>query len=222
MKRIWLGSSFSRAMAQTMARTTAAAIMALSLTMAFSLFAAAAGPEIQYVDGKVSIQAEGMKLSQFLQLWDQATGMTSTVNPSLANEKISVRLDDLDVDAAIRKSFQGQPWNYIVMQGKGIKIIDRASTVALPTGGTTSIQPIADTRNDNPPPPVPFSQPAPPPVAAAQPAANPNGNGTSAAAQPAGAINLPPVQGGTAAPAPLFQTPGATLGAPLPGAQPAR
>ena len=58
--------------------------------------------------------------------------MTSKVAPALQNEKISVRLSDLDVDAAIRKSFQGQPWNYYITLGKGITVIDRATAVALP------------------------------------------------------------------------------------------
>jgi hypothetical protein len=198
MKRILVGSS-------------------LVLLMAASGFAAGKGPEIQIVDGKVSIQADSLKLSQFLHLLDAATGMTSKVAPTLANEKISVRLEGLDLDAAIRKSFQGQPWNYIINEGKGINIIDRAAAVTSPTGGSSSspIQPLNDSRNDNPPPPVPsttFTQPPVPPA-----------NGGNTPNQPAGAINVPPPQGGApAAQAPLFQPIGGALGAPLPGATPGR
>jgi hypothetical protein len=206
MKRILAGSSLL--------------VLTFLVLMPVNLFAAK-GPDIQNIDGKVSIQAESVTLSRFLHLLDAATGMTSKVAPELANQKITVRLEGLDLNAAIHKSFQGQPWNYIVIEGKGINIVDRASAVASPAGGTSSgpIQNPIDSRNDNPPPPVPgastFVQAAPVPANA----------GANTPNQPAGVVNLPPAQGGTpaaSAPAPLFQAPGTSLGAPLPSAQPGR
>jgi len=186
---------------------------ALMMLLAASAFAAGKDPEFKMVDGKISIQAEAITLKQFLQYWDAATGMTSKVKPELANEKISVRLDGLEVNAAIRKSFQGQPWNWAVINGKGITVIDRATAVTAATGGvsTSSLPTYIDTRNDPQPPQpqntAPFAQagpvPAPAPV-----------SGTPLN-QPAGATNLPPAQGGSA-PAPLFPVPGQSLGAPLP------
>jgi len=188
----------------------------LLVLLGTNAFGAAKDPEFKMIDGKVSIQAEAVTLKQFLQLLDAATGMTSKVSPALQNEKISVRLEGLDLDAAIRKSFQGQPWNYYVTLGKGITIIDKAALVAPPSGSSSSlpVQPI-DTRDNNPPPPVPsaFTQPQPAPAPANTPAN---------AANPAAAPNLPPAQGGPAAPVPLFQAPGTSLGAPLPSATPGR
>src|SRR5215831_6106335 len=141
--------------------------MSLTVFLASTSFAAGKGPEIQVIDGKVSIQADQITLSRFLHLLDQATGMTSKVAPELANQKISVRLEGLDLDTAIRKSFQGQPWNYSVVAGKGITVIDRAQAVASSTGSTSApVQSYNDYRNDNPPLPVPSSasfQTAPPP-----------------------------------------------------------
>src|SRR3954469_6618046 len=131
--------------------------------LAANVFAAGKDPEFKVVDGKVSIQAEGITLKQFLQYWDAATGMTSKVNPQLANEKISVRLEGLDMTSAIRKSFQGQPWNWAVVNGRGINFIGRATAVTSPSGGGSSspIQTFSDTRNDPPPPPPQLAAPFP-------------------------------------------------------------
>ena len=179
--------------------------------LAANVYAAGKDPEFKVVDGKVSIQAEAITLKQFLQYWDAATGMTSTVNAQLANEKISVRLEGLDLNSAIRKSFQGQPWNWAIVNGKGIKVIDRATAVSPTSGGSSSpIQSFNDTRNDPLPPQPQLS----PPLAQSGPVPAP-ANGTPAN-QPAGAANLPPAQGGAAPQTPLFSTPGTSLGAPLP------
>jgi hypothetical protein len=192
--------------------------------LAANVFAAGKDPEFHVVDGKVSIQAEAITLKQFLQYWDAATGMTSKVNPQLANEKISVRLDGLDFNSAIRKSFQGQPWNWAVVNGKGINVIDRATAVTATSGGASApIQSFSDTRNEPPPPQpqltAPFVQSGPAPAPAPTPA-----NATPASAipanQPAGAVNLPPAQGGPAPPTQIFQPLGTPLGGALPTVQP--
>ena len=126
----------------------------LLMVLAIPSIVAAKDPVIQMVDGKLSIQAESVTLKQFLQALDAATGMTSKVSPQLANEKISVRLSGVDLNTAIRKSFQGQPWNYVVAVGRGINVIDRAQLTAATTGSSSApVQPyINDTRNDVPPP----------------------------------------------------------------------
>jgi hypothetical protein len=172
----------------------------LLVLLAANAFAAGKDPEFKVVDGKVSIQAEAITLKQFLQYWDAATGMTSKVNPQLANEPISVRLEGLDLNSAIRKSFQGKLWNWAIVDGKGVNVIDRATPVTATSGGSSApIQSFSDTRNEPPPPQpqltAPFAQSSP--VPAPTPA-----NATPAAAapanQPAGAVNLPPAQGGPA------------------------
>src|SRR6185295_4248953 len=83
------------------------------LLAAASTLAAADDPQILVVNGKLSIQAVSVTLSQFLRSLDAATGMNSKVVASeLASQKMSVRLTGLDLDAAIHKSFQGLPFNY--------------------------------------------------------------------------------------------------------------
>ena len=201
--------------------------ISVALFLVSSVFAAGKGPEIQVVDGKVSIQAESITLSRFLHLLDQATGMTSKVAPELANQKISVRLEGLDLDTAIRKSFQGQPWNYAVVPGKGINIIDRAQAVTSSTGSTSApVQTYNDNRFDNPPLPVPSATPFQP--ASVTPAASanstPNNPTPNNPTPSAGTLNLPAVQGGSPPPTPqqpVFQLPGTTLGTGLPGISPA-
>jgi hypothetical protein len=188
------------------------------MLLAASGSAAPKDPEFKMVDGKLSIQAEAITLRQFLQYLDAATGMTSKVNPQLANEQISVRLEGMEVNAAIRKSFQGRPWNWAVVNGKGVNIIDRATAMSATSSGPSSspIQSFIEPPRNEPMPPQP--QPA-----ASFPATGPvpaPANATPAG-QPAGAGNLPPSPGGPA-PQPLFQTPGSSLSTPLPGVQPGR
>src|SRR5436190_22402606 len=99
----------------------------LNTFCAFALLAgsaAAAGkaPEIQIINGKVSIQAEAVPLGRLLRLFDAATGMTSKVPPELANRNVSMRFSGLPFDAAIRKMFEGQPLDYVLIKGKGIVV----------------------------------------------------------------------------------------------------
>ena len=178
--------------------------------------AAGKDPEFKMVDGKLSIQAEAITLRQFLQYLDAATGMTSKVNPQLANEQISVRLEGLDLNAAIRKSFQGRPWNWAVVNGKGVNVIDRATAISATSSGPASapIQSFIEPPRNEPLPPQPQ-------VAAPFPATGPvpaPANATPAS-QPAGASNLPPSPGGPTPPTQTFQTIGTPLGGALPGVQ---
>jgi hypothetical protein len=101
-----------------MSKLLAIGFIFLGLTL--SGMAAGSGPDIRIVDNRVSIQAEAIPLGRFLHLWDQATGMTSKVPPELANRNVSVRFTDLNFDDAVRKIFEGQPVDYVVVGGRGI------------------------------------------------------------------------------------------------------
>ena len=89
----------------------------------------AKGPEVDLVDNKLSINAEAITLSRLLQLVDLATGMKSKVPPELANRNISVKFSGLTLADGVRKIFQGQPFDYIMVQGQGI-IVSAASQTA--------------------------------------------------------------------------------------------
>jgi len=102
----------------------------LGLVLLPAVASAADGPEIQVVDGKVSMSAQSVPLGRLLEMFDKAVGLSSNVKPELASTNISVQFTDLDVNEAVRKIFEGQPFNYLMIQGKGITVTDRALRVA--------------------------------------------------------------------------------------------
>src|SRR5262245_50388418 len=106
------------------------------------VFSAGKAPEIQIIDGKVSVQAESIPLGRLLPLLDAATGMTSKVPPELANRNVSVRVSGVDFDTAVRKIFEGQPFDYVFVTGKGIVVTALAQ--ATPTGVTGGPAPFVD------------------------------------------------------------------------------
>jgi len=148
------------------------ASMIISLVLAGSLYAA--DPEIAIVEGKVSISALQVPLGRILSLLDKATGLTSEVKPELANRMVSVRFTELPLKDAVQKIFEGQPFNYLYIEGKGVKVTD----LAVP-GNPTAI-PVANTAPVNTPPAAPLapasvitSPPPPPSNAGAPPSAGP-------------------------------------------------
>jgi hypothetical protein len=84
------------------------------------------GPEVLNFDQKISINADSIALGSLLRLWDQATGMQSTVPPELVNVNLSVRFTGLSVNEAARKIFNGQPFDYVLIEGQGIVVIARS------------------------------------------------------------------------------------------------
>ncbi len=79
-------------------------------------FAQGKGPEVLAIDQKISMHADAITLARVLQLWDQATGMQSTVPPELADWKLTMHFAALSVDDALRKIFDGQPFGYILFE----------------------------------------------------------------------------------------------------------
>src|SRR6266536_6574837 len=89
----------------------------LSVCLATFASAAAKGPEVDLVDNKLSINADTISLGRLLRLLDLATGMQSKVPREFADRNISVRFSELSFDQAVRKIFQGQPFDYVVVGG---------------------------------------------------------------------------------------------------------
>lgn len=203
----------------------------------------AEGPEVQMVNGKITMSAQSVPLGQLLSLLDLATGMTSEVTPELANRVLSVRFSDLELREAVRKVFEGQPFNYMLIEGKGIRVTDLA--VAGTSTSVPSSSPIVSSFSD-PRSSAPLSVPGPiqpvvgqPVNATVQPAVssspfggpsgqvqNPSVN-PSNTASPGGVVpgQLPPPLGSTTNPPPSSVIGGPTpLGGgltPAPAAQPA-
>jgi hypothetical protein len=105
----------------------------LVVAMVSGALAAGNGPQVNLIDHKLSINAESISLARLLRLLDLATGMQSKVPPELANRNISVRFSGLSLEDGVRKIFQGQPFDYVVLEGQGV-IVTSAQT----TPGTES------------------------------------------------------------------------------------
>ena len=99
-------------------------------TLAEGGYAAGKGPEITLLDNKLSISADAISLGRLLRLLDQATGMQSKVPREFADRNISVRFSELSFDQAVRKIFQGQPFDYVVIGGQGIIITGSSQTLS--------------------------------------------------------------------------------------------
>src|SRR5262245_4296868 len=94
--------------------------------LAVDVSAAGRGPEVTNIDNKISISADDITLDRLLRLWDQATAMQSVAPPELANRKISVHFTGLTVNDALRRIFEGQPFDYVLVEGHGILVMDRS------------------------------------------------------------------------------------------------
>jgi hypothetical protein len=162
------------------------------------------GPQVLNVDQKISIDADDITLGRLFQLWDQATGMHSTVPRELTNRKLSVHFAGLSVNDALRKIFDGQPLGYVVVEGTGVVVSAQAQS------GSTLEPPPAPSDNEIPmvsEEPVapetlrmkPEIEPPPPKLIPTPfgPIVNPNGN------LPPPFIQLPPVD--SAPPPPFFR-----------------
>src|SRR2546421_11338113 len=123
------------------------AAVLLIFAMVSGAFAAGKGPEINFVDNRLSINADSISLGRLLRLLDLATGMQSKVPPELANRNISVRFSGLTLEDGVRKIFQGQPFDYVVLVHQGIIVTSASQAVA----GTES------TPASNPSPQQPFA-----------------------------------------------------------------
>jgi hypothetical protein len=124
------------------------------------------GPEIRVMDNKVSMDVESIPLGRLLTLFDRATGLQSTVPAALANRSLSVKFADLEFEDAVRKIFEGQPLDYIVVERQGI-IVTALSQASGPDSSPTpaynpppqQIEQQSFIDENNPPPPF-----VPPPV----------------------------------------------------------
>ena len=143
------------------------AVLILTGLMAAQAFGAGKGPEIRVIDNRVSMDVESISLSRLLNLFDRATGLQSTVPAALANRSLSVKFADLGFEDAVRKIFEGQPIDYVVIERQGIIVTALSQTGgpdASPTPAFNPPPPQIEQQSfigeDNPPPP--FVPPVPP------------------------------------------------------------
>ena len=103
------------------------AVLILAGCMTMPVFAAK-GPEVDMLDNKLSVNAEAVSLGRFFRLFDLATGMKSKIPPELASRNISVSFSGLNVTDAVKKIFQGQPLDYIMIEGQGVIVTAAAQS----------------------------------------------------------------------------------------------
>ena len=144
---------------------TACLVLALAMLPTSAL---GQSPEIEVVDGKISMSVTAMPLGRLLSLIDRAMGTTSEVKPDLANRNISAQFTGLEFNDAVRKIFQGQPLNYMIVSGKGIRVTEVAQAGAATTASSAppqspSFQEPQIFPNSNPIPPT-LSLQAPQPI----------------------------------------------------------
>src|SRR5437764_10216671 len=130
------------------------ATLLVILAMSAGAFAAPKGPEIDLRDNKLSINAEAIPLGRLLRLLDLATGMQSKVPPDLANRNVSVKFSGLSLQDGVRKIFEGQPLDYVVVEGQRVIVTAASQT----TGAAES----APAYNANAAPAAGQFQPQPP------------------------------------------------------------
>lgn len=169
----------------------------------------AQGPEIEVVDGKISMSVSAMPLGRLMSLLDRAMGTTSEVKPELSNRNISTQFAGLEFNEAVRKIFQGQSLNYMIISGKGVRVMESAQAGAATASTVPQNSPFQDTptfTNNNPIPPTLTIQA---PTIGAQPATPlpgftmtpfgpqpiPQGTPNQAAAPTGGPGQLPPALG---------------------------
>ena len=99
--------------------------------------------------------ALGVPLGRIVTLVDRAMGFQSKVAPEVANRNISVRIKDLPVKDAFVKILEGQPVNYILIEGKGISVTGLAQ--GAPTTGSSFSEPPPVSQN-----PLPSASPIQP------------------------------------------------------------
>jgi hypothetical protein len=104
----------------------------LAVLIAISGLAAGPKPQVVYSQEKISINVDGMTLGSLLRLWDEATGMHSTVPPALANQKVSINFSGLTLSESVRRIFEKLPFDYVFIVGRGVVVtaISRPGEVA--------------------------------------------------------------------------------------------
>jgi hypothetical protein len=161
----------------------------LAMLIATSSFAAGPRPQAVKFDHTISIDVENVTLGRLLQLWDQATGMRSTVPKDLSTLPVSISFSGLNVNDAVQKIFEKLQLDYVFIEAQGIIVTGASQPGAVVESATAeeeAVIPAADqTGEQEPPQPQP---PQPPPMLYTP-------FGLIPKAYASGVVYLPPVPG---------------------------
>ena len=178
--------------------------------LAAHAFAAGSEPRVVYFQQKVSVDAKSTPLSRLLRLWDEATGMRSSVPRELASQTVTVKFSELPLDEAVRRIFEKLPLDYVFIEARGIIITGRSQVPAgrAAAGARPPNEDAPEAANPSPQkkPNAPALKPPPPPPTPTRFGPIPNTGENQV-------LDLPPVYGAPATP--RFFAPTAPF-APLP------
>src|SRR5438046_5877522 len=88
--------------------------------LAAHAFAAGSETRVVYFQQKVSVDAKSIPLNRLLRLWDEATGMRSSVPRELASQTVTVKFSELPLEEAVRRIFERLPLDYVFIEARGI------------------------------------------------------------------------------------------------------
>jgi hypothetical protein len=169
----------------------------LATLLAAHASAAGSEPRVVYFQQKVSVDAKSTPLSRLLRLWDEATGMRSSVPSELASQTVTVKFSELPLDEAARRIFEKLPLDYVFIEARGIIVTGRSQVPAgrAAAGARPPNEGAPDTANPSPQkkPNAPALKPSPPP-----PTPTPFGPIPNTGENPV--LELPPVYGAPATP----------------------
>ena len=119
--------------------------MVLLITSYSSAAARQTTPQVVNIDQKLSVNVENITLARLLRLWDQATGTHSSVPREFANQMVSVRFSGLPIEEAVRKIFQDLPFDYVFVNGQGIRVTGPSQKAA----AVNAAESVASTEDQN-------------------------------------------------------------------------
>lgn len=111
--------------------------------------------DIRALGGRVSIHAEGVRLDDLLDELDSVAGTDSTVAPSLESYRVDAWVDDLPVDQAVAKLFEGRHVDYAVIGRRRIVVLGMSGegtpfAPALPAAAPGPTVPAVPAQVENP------------------------------------------------------------------------
>src|SRR6266581_2238080 len=102
----------------------------LAALLAAHTFAAGSEPQVVYFQQKVSVHARSIPLSRLLRLWDEATGMRSSVARELTSQTVTVNFSELPLGEAVRRICEKLSLDYVFIEGRGIIVTGRSKAPA--------------------------------------------------------------------------------------------
>ena len=106
--------------------------------------------DIQVIDGLVSIQADAVPLGRLLSLLDRVAGTESTVPADLASRNVSVQFQEMGLDGAIRKTFEGLALDYAVLDETRIVVTSASMVLGPGSAGSAPSSPVSSAATPRP------------------------------------------------------------------------